>query len=121
MADLAHRNIWVLKSAEALGTLPAAYVMRQFGRRSGYPLGACLGLLAGLVAASAIVVLNGADIPHFRLALVLLGMGWNFGFIGATAMVSAPLRQRPKGERNSPLMAHRGAPFAGALLTQDCG
>ena len=25
---------------------------------------------------------------HFWLALILLGLGWNFGFIGATAMVT---------------------------------
>ena len=37
----------------AVGTLPAAYVMRRFGRRNGYLLGAVFGLLAGLVAASA--------------------------------------------------------------------
>src|SRR5919112_1077418 len=39
----------------ALGTLPAAYVMRRFGRRSSYLLGACLGLFAGLIAALGIV------------------------------------------------------------------
>ena len=47
---------------------------------------AAVGL--ALIAASAIVALNGTDIPHFWLALVLLGLGWNFGFIGATAMVA---------------------------------
>lgn len=35
----------------ALGTLPAAFVMRVWGRRSGYLLAAAFGLTAGLVAA----------------------------------------------------------------------
>lgn len=47
---------------------------------------AAVGLL--LIGASAAVALSGIDILHFWLALVLLGVGWNFGFLGATAMVA---------------------------------
>jgi MFS family permease len=45
---------------------------------------------AGLVlmAAAAVVGLSGLTVAHFWAALVLLGAGWNFGFIGATAMVT---------------------------------
>lgn len=35
----------------ALGTIPAAMIMRRLGRRSGYLAGATLGVLGGLVAA----------------------------------------------------------------------
>lgn len=45
------------------------------------------GLL--LTAASAAIALAGLTIAHFYVALVLLGIGWNFGFIGASAMVAA--------------------------------
>ena len=38
----------------ALGTLPAAFVMRRFGRRSGYLFGAGFGIAAGIVAAMGI-------------------------------------------------------------------
>lgn len=41
-------------------------------------------LLTGLSAA---IGLAGVDIPHFWLMLILLGLGWNFGFVGASAMV----------------------------------
>ncbi|WP_296751952.1 MFS transporter [Thiobacillus sp.] len=41
-------------------------------------------LLTGLSVA---VGLTGADIAHFWLTLILLGVGWNFGFIGASALV----------------------------------
>ncbi len=32
--------------------------------------------------------LSGLTVAHFWVALVLLGVGWNFAFIGATAMVT---------------------------------
>jgi MFS family permease len=35
-----------------------------------------------------IVNLMGITVAHFWIALVLLGVGWNFAFIGATAMVT---------------------------------
>lgn len=40
-----------------------------------------------LTGAAAAVGLAGIDIPHFWASLVLLGIGWNFGFLGASAMV----------------------------------
>lgn len=47
---------------------------------------AAVGLL--LTGASGAVALAGLDLGHFWVALILLGVGWNFGFIGATAMVT---------------------------------
>ncbi|TAM83773.1 MAG: MFS transporter [Candidimonas sp.] len=41
-------------------------------------------LLIGLAAAAG---LGGDDVAHFWLTLVLLGVGWNFGFLGASALV----------------------------------
>lgn len=40
-----------------------------------------------LTGASAAVGLLGVDVAHFWLTLILLGIGWNFGFVGASAMV----------------------------------
>ncbi|MEH3063482.1 MAG: MFS transporter [Methylobacterium radiotolerans] len=40
-----------------------------------------------LTGAAALVGLAGADVGHFWLSLILLGVGWNFGFVGASAMV----------------------------------
>ena len=45
-----------------------------------------LGLV--LIAASGAVALGGLDLGNFFVSLILLGIGWNFGFIGATAMVT---------------------------------
>ncbi|MBK3745105.1 MFS transporter [Paraburkholderia aspalathi] len=45
-----------------------------------------LGLL--VISCSAIIALSGLALANFWLSLILLGIGWNFGFIGATAMVT---------------------------------
>jgi predicted MFS family arabinose efflux permease len=41
-----------------------------------------------LIAASGLLALAGLDLLHFWGSLILLGVGWNFGFIGATTMVA---------------------------------
>ena len=50
-----------------------------------------------LIAVAAIVGLNGITVAHFWSALVVLGLGWNFAFIGATNMVTQCYRSE---ERN---------------------
>jgi MFS family permease len=44
------------------------------------------GLL--LIAGAATVALTGTSVVHFWIALILLGVGWNFGFVAATAMLT---------------------------------
>ncbi|MGB0855243.1 MAG: MFS transporter [Pikeienuella sp.] len=46
-----------------------------------------LGL--GLLGLCAVVAMNGVSETHFFGALILLGLGWNFGFIGATDMLTS--------------------------------
>ncbi len=41
-----------------------------------------------ILAGAGAVALAGTELPNFFGALVLLGIGWNFGFIGATSMLS---------------------------------
>jgi predicted MFS family arabinose efflux permease len=41
-----------------------------------------------LIAAAGLMALAGIELLHFWGSLVLLGVGWNFGFIGATSMVA---------------------------------
>jgi MFS family permease len=41
-----------------------------------------------IIAAGALVALSGITVGHFWTALVLLGIGWNFAFVGATALVT---------------------------------
>jgi len=41
-----------------------------------------------LLASASICALSGLTVAHFWLSLILLGLGWNFGFIGATTLVT---------------------------------
>ena len=61
-------------------------LIERFGKRSITGL----GLL--LIAASGALALMGLALTHFWGALVLLGLGWNFGFIGATALLTEAYR-----------------------------
>jgi MFS family permease len=53
------------------------------------------GLLT--LAAAGGVALHGVSLGHFNLALVLLGIGWNFGYIGATSMLAGAHRPEERG------------------------
>jgi MFS family permease len=46
------------------------------------------GIGLALIAATAVVGIAGLTVAHFWTGLILLGIGWNFGFIGATTMVT---------------------------------
>lgn len=63
---------------------PSFFTGRLIGR-FGAPSVVTVGLV--LTAASAAVGLAGIDVAHFWLTLILLGIGWNFGFVGASALV----------------------------------
>ena len=57
-------------------------LITKFGKRTI----TAAGLL--LIAASGIVAFGGLQLWHFWGSLILLGVGWNFGFIGATALIT---------------------------------
>jgi predicted MFS family arabinose efflux permease len=46
------------------------------------------GIGLALIAATAVVGISGTSVAHFWIGLVLLGLGWNLSFIGATTMVT---------------------------------
>ena len=56
-------------------------------------------LATGLVilAAAGVVGLAGVNLGNFFVALVLLGIGWNFGFIGATTMLAGAHQPEERG------------------------
>ena len=53
--------------------------------RFGAPVIVALGLALEAVAAT--IGLSGITAPHFWATLMVLGVGWNFGFVGASALV----------------------------------
>ena len=50
-----------------------------------------------LLASAGAVALTGVELFQFFGALILLGIGWNFGFIGATAMLTAAHAPEERG------------------------
>jgi predicted MFS family arabinose efflux permease len=53
--------------------------------RFGAPRVAAVGL--ALIAVAAFAGLLGQDVGHFWVSLIFLGLGWNFGFVGASSLV----------------------------------
>ncbi|OUS20862.1 MFS transporter [Rhodobacterales bacterium 59_46_T64] len=71
---------------------------------------------AGLVilAGAGVVALEGVDLNNFFLALILLGVGWNFGFIGATTMLAGAHEPHERGRMQglNDLLVFGGVTFA---------
>ena len=56
-------------------------------------------LVGGLLFVACIAInIHGQSIWHFRAALVLLGVGWNFMFIAATGMFSQAYKEKNKAK-----------------------
>ena len=55
------------------------------------------GLGIAILAAAGMVALQGVELGNFFIALILLGLGWNFGFIGATTMLSGAHAPHERG------------------------
>jgi MFS family permease len=62
-----------------------SFVTGSLIARFGAPVIVALGL--GLEAVAVTIGLTGITALHFWATLVVLGVGWNFGFIGASALV----------------------------------
>lgn len=67
-------------------------LIQRFGKETIVAVG--LLLLVGCAA----VALSGIALWQFWTSLILLGLGWNFGFIGATAMVADAYEPSEKGK-----------------------
>lgn len=73
-------------SAHVLAMYAPSFFTGHLIARFGVQKIVAAGLM--ILAASGAVALTGVELEHFFLALVLLGVGWNFGFIGATTMLA---------------------------------
>lgn len=58
-------------------------------KRFGASAIVCFGL--ALLGVAALIAVSGLTLSHFYVSLIVLGVGWNFGFIGATSMLSDAL------------------------------
>ena len=73
-------------SAHALAMFAPSFVtgklIEKFGEKSIISTGMMLYLLAVFIA------YQGVDISNFYISLILVGIGWNFGFIGSTSLLT---------------------------------
>ena len=56
-----------------------------------------VGIGLFILAGAGIVALRGIEIEFFFISLILLGIGWNFGFIGSTALLTSAHSAEEKG------------------------
>ena len=82
-------------------------LIARFGAEAVVAVGLALLVACGVVA------LSGIELWQFWSALVLLGIGWNFGFIGTTAMIAETYRP---SERAGVLAIHDFILFGAAAL-----
>jgi MFS family permease len=82
-------------SAHVIAMFAPSFFTGHLIARFGAPVIVGTGL--AILAAAGAVALSGVDLVQFFGALILLGLGWNFGFIGATAMLTAAQRPEEKG------------------------
>ncbi len=67
------------------------HLIARFGSERIVATGLVILALAGVVA------LSGVTLGNFFVALILLGVGWNFGFIGATTMLTSAHEPHERG------------------------
>ena len=79
-------NAASIVSAHVLAMYAPSFVTGHLINRFGATRIVALGLL--LLACAGGVALTGVELTNFFATLILLGTGWNFGFIGATAMLT---------------------------------
>lgn len=77
-----------------LAMFAPSFVTGQLMARFGKAKITAVGLL--LIALSGVIALVGLELTHFWGSLILLGIGWNFGFIGATALVAEAANEDEK-------------------------
>jgi MFS family permease len=82
-------SIWVIQWHVLAMFVPSFFtgvLIKRYGVNLITGIGMAILIGAGLTA------LLGITFPHFSIALILLGLGWNFGFIGGTTMLTTTYR-----------------------------
>ena len=67
------------------------HLITRFGVEKIIAAGLVILMVAGIVA------LSGVALGNFYVTLILLGLGWNFGFIGATTMLASAHAPHERG------------------------
>ena len=92
--DHSHNNTALGIQWHVLAMFAPSFVTGALIARFGQELVIGAGFV--LLAVCAAIALAGVDLMNFWVALILLGVGWNFGFIGSTAMLTETYRPEEK-------------------------
>ena len=82
-------------SAHVLAMFAPSFFTGHLIARFGVEKIMAIGLL--ILTGAGLVALSGVGLGNFFIALILLGFGWNFGFIGATTMLAGAHRPEERG------------------------
>ncbi|PRY78778.1 putative MFS family arabinose efflux permease [Yoonia maritima] len=82
-------------SAHVLAMFVPSFFTGHLIARFGVERIVATGLI--ILAGAGVVALSGVTLTNFYGALILLGLGWNFGFIGATTMLAGAHRPEERG------------------------
>lgn len=82
-------------TAHVLAMYAPSFITGHVIARLGVERVIAIGLV--ILAASGAVAMAGVELENFFIALILLGVGWNFGFIGATTMLANAQRPEERG------------------------
>jgi len=83
-------------SAHIVGMFAPSFFTGALIRRFGLLPVMITGALLNIVTIA--IALSGISIPHFTVALVLLGVGWNFLYIGGTTMLTTTYRPEERAK-----------------------
>lgn len=95
-AGLEMRHVAQVMQWHVLGMFAPSFVTGQLISRFGLPrilLSGCLLLLGSVLAA-----ISGQQLLHFVSALLLLGIGWNFLFIGGSSLLTQCHSESERGK-----------------------
>ncbi len=99
-------------SAHVIAMYAPSFITGHLIARFGAVRIVALGLF--LLALAGVVALMGVELTNFFIALILLGVGWNFGFIGATALLTQahPAHERGRVQGLNDFLVFGGVTFA---------
>jgi predicted MFS family arabinose efflux permease len=77
---------WVIQW-HVLAMFVPSFFTGQLIKRYGVELITAIGM--AILVLAGMVGISGITFGHFSIALIMLGLGWNFGFIGGTTMLTS--------------------------------
>ena len=92
---LGRDNAADIVSAHVIGMFLPSFFTGHLIARFGSERIIAIGL--GILAVAGVIALMGVELANFYAALILLGVGWNFGFIGASSMLAGAHRPEERG------------------------